>query len=84
MRKQVSFPFEVQLNATDLTGIEEAVKLAEEVDVVVLAVGEDGFQAGEGRSRAYIDLPGLQKELVEAVSKVNENIIFSQSQWTSP
>ena len=76
VEKQVSFPFEVQLNTTDLTGIEEAVKLAKEVDVVVLAVGEDGFQAGEGRSRAYIDLPGLQKELVEAVSKVNENIIL--------
>ncbi len=74
--EQVSFPIEVKLNTTDRTGIDQAVELAKKVDVVVLAIGEDGFQSGEGRSRAFIDLPGLQSELVEAVSKVNKNIVL--------
>lgn len=74
--KQVSFPFEVQLNTSDESGINEAVALAKKVDVVVLAVGEDGFQTGEGRSRASIQLPGLQRKLIKAVSEVNSNIVL--------
>lgn len=74
--EQVSFPFEVKLNTTDASGITEAVELAKKAEVVVLAVGEDGFQTGEGRSRASIKLPGLQRELIEAVAAVNSNIVL--------
>jgi beta-glucosidase len=41
-----------------------------------LAVGEDGFQTGEGRSQSEIQLPGLQRVLIEAISAVNANIIL--------
>jgi len=44
--------------------------------VVILALGEHGMMSGEGRSRAHLDLPGLQNELLEAVHAVNENIIL--------
>jgi len=70
------FHEEVQINTTDKTGIEEAIALAKEVDVVVMVLGEYGFQSGEGRSRAFLNLPGFQQELLEKVAEVNPNIVL--------
>lgn len=66
----------VDINSTDKTGMEEAVETAKNADVVVMVLGEHGFQSGEGRSRTKIDLPGLQQELLEAVYAVNPNIVL--------
>jgi len=41
-----------------------------------MMIGEHGFQSGEGRSRANIDIPGLQEEMLKAVYKVNKNIVL--------
>ena len=70
------FHEEVSINNTDRTGITEAVAAAKDADVVIMALGEYGFQSGEGRSRAHLDLPGLQQELLEAVYAVNKNIVL--------
>lgn len=70
------FHEEVDINTTDNTGIEEAVETAKDADVVVMVLGEYGFQSGEGRSRANLDLPGFQQELLEAVYEVNKNIVL--------
>jgi beta-glucosidase len=71
-----SFSNEVQINETDKTGFKEAIKEAKKAEVVIMVLGEDGFQSGEGRSRASLGLPGVQQELLEAVYKVNKNIIL--------
>lgn len=71
-----AFVFETKINTTDRKGIKEAVELAKKNDVVIMALGEHGFQSGEGRSRTNIGLPGLQQELLEAVFEVNKNIIL--------
>ncbi|MEM9849833.1 MAG: beta-glucosidase BglX [Bacteroidota bacterium] len=73
---QKTFIHEVQTNETDRKGIAEAVVAAKNAKVVVMVLGEHGFQSGEGRSRAQIDLPGLQQELLEAVYKVNQNVVL--------
>jgi beta-glucosidase len=70
------FHEEVAINTTDRTGFEAAVKLAKNVDVVVMVLGEYGFQSGEGRSRSKLGLPGLQQELLEKVAAVNSNIVL--------
>lgn len=70
------FAREVKVNTTDKTGFDHAVNAAKTVDVVVMVLGEVGYQSGEGRSRANIDLPGVQQELLEAVYKVNKNIVL--------
>ena len=70
------FHEEVVINTTDRTGFEAAVKLAKKVDVVVMVLGEYGFQSGEGRSRSKLGLPGLQQELLEKVAAVNSNIVL--------
>lgn len=73
---EVAFPKELKINTTDRTGISEAVALAKKMDVVILVLGEHGLQSGEGRSRAKLDLPGLQQELLEAIYKANPNIVL--------
>lgn len=71
-----TFANEVLINTTDNTGIKEAVAAARNKDVVIMVLGEHGFQSGEGRSRASLNLPGLQQKLLEAVYKVNKNIVL--------
>jgi beta-glucosidase len=73
---KIEFGSETKINETDTAGFSEAVTLAKQSDVVIMVLGEHGLQSGEGRSRARIDLPGVQQELLEAVYAVNPNIVL--------
>ncbi len=73
---KADFIHEVKINDTDKSGFKDAVKLAKESDVVIMVLGEHGFQTGEGRSRTKLDLPGVQQQLLEEVYKVNKKIIL--------
>ncbi|TWU25533.1 beta-glucosidase BglX [Bythopirellula polymerisocia] len=57
-------------------GFAEAVATAEQADIVVLIVGERANISGEARSRATLDLPGAQNELVSTLAKVGKPIIL--------
>lgn len=70
------FMLETKINMTDKSGFDEAVSTAKTADVVIMVLGEHGLQTGEGRSRSDIGLPGVQQELLEAVYKVNKNIVL--------
>ncbi|MDJ0834918.1 MAG: beta-glucosidase BglX [Acidobacteriota bacterium] len=70
-----SFLKELELNFTDPTGMDEAVAAARGADKVIIAVGEEAFQSGEGRSQVDIGLKGLQMQLLQAVKAVNPNVI---------
>ena len=61
-------------NTTDRSGIPAAVEAARKAEVVLLAIGEDAFQSGEGRSQADLGLKGLQDELLRAVVEVNSKV----------
>lgn len=73
---RTSVLFELKINETDKSGFTEAIELAKKSDLVIMVLGEHGFQTGEGRSRANLDLPGVQQELLEAVYQVNKNIVL--------
>ncbi|WP_395045439.1 glycoside hydrolase family 3 C-terminal domain-containing protein, partial [Flavobacterium sp.] len=73
---RTQFVWETKINTTDTSGFQEAINLAKNADVVIMALGEHGLQSGEGRSRTEIDLPGVQQELLEAIYKVNTNIVL--------
>ncbi|WP_308990805.1 beta-glucosidase BglX [Mariniflexile litorale] len=70
------FVNELKINTTDRSEFKEAIDAAKGADVVVMVLGEHGFQSGEARSRTEIDLPGVQQELLEEVYKVNKNIVL--------
>jgi beta-glucosidase len=71
-----TFINELKINETDMSGFAAAIALAKKSDVVIMVLGEHGFQTGEGRSRTNLDLPGVQQQLLEAVYKVNKNIVL--------
>lgn len=66
----------LQINTTDGSMIKEAVQVAKQSELVVLVVGENAFQSGEGRSQSNIGLAGLQNDLLEAVYEANQNIVL--------
>ena len=53
----------------------EAIQLAANSDKVVVAVGEECFQSGEGRSQTDIRLKGKQIKLLKELKKVNKDIV---------
>ncbi|CAM1344971.1 beta-glucosidase BglX [Tenacibaculum amylolyticum] len=71
-----NFINEVQVNLTDTSKFNKAIEAAKKSDVVVMVLGEVGFQSGEARSSTSLDLPGIQQELLEAVYQVNKNIVL--------
>lgn len=73
---EVAFAKEVIFNKTDTTGTAAALKAARNADIVVMMLGEHGYQSGEARSRTDIGLPGLQQQLLEQVYAVNKNIVL--------
>ncbi len=72
--KRTFFDF-MTINEDDRSGFKEAIRAAKKSDVVLLAIGEDAFQSGEGRSQTDIGLAGLQMELFDEIYKVNKNIV---------
>jgi beta-glucosidase len=72
----VHFVQELAINHSDTSGMASALALAKSADIVLMMLGEHGLQSGEGRSRAQLNLPGLQQQLLEAVYAVNPNIIL--------
>jgi beta-glucosidase len=70
-----SFANELTFNTSDRSGFPAAVEAARGADVVVVAVGEEAFQTGEGRSQADIRLKGVQEDLVRAVSEANKKVV---------
>lgn len=73
---QNQFSTALKFNTTDKTGIKEAVEAAKKAEIVLLAIGENAYQSGEGRSMTDIGFKGLQIELLEAIYKVNKNIVI--------
>ena len=71
-----AFSDPMTFETTDRSGIPAAVKAAKGADVVVVAVGEDAFQSGEGRSQVDIGLKGLQEELLKAILDVNKKVVL--------
>ncbi len=71
-----AFILELTINEDDVSKIPEAVELAKNSDVVVLAVGEDCWQSGEARSRVDIGFAGVQQQLMEAVVAANPNVVL--------
>ncbi len=57
-------------------GFPEAVQAAQAADVAILALGESSAMSGEGGSRAHLDLPGNQQQLLEAVVATGKPVVL--------
>lgn len=63
------------VEGTSKKEFKDAIKLAKLSDVVILALGEHSYMSGEAASKAHINLPGIQNELVKEIIKVNRKVI---------
>jgi beta-glucosidase len=57
-------------------GFAAAEQIARESDVIVLALGESAAMSGEAGSRAELDLPGNQLELLKSIAAVGKPIVL--------
>jgi beta-glucosidase len=59
------------------SGFTDAVEAAKKSDIVVLALGEDAvWMTGEAGSRAHLDLPGRQQQLLEAIAATGKPVVL--------
>ncbi len=56
--------------------IEQAVRVANQADVVVVVLGEGAHMSGEAASRSNLDLPGIQNELLKAIHQTGKPIVL--------
>lgn len=59
----------------DKSGFNAAVKAAKASEVVVMFVGEHRGMSGEANSRATLDLPGVQEDLVKEIKKTGKPVV---------
>ncbi len=57
----------VAIAAEDKSGIAAAVDVCDRANAILLCLGEAAAMSGEAASRAYLELPGQQRALAEAV-----------------
>ncbi|MDR6786406.1 beta-glucosidase BglX [Pedobacter africanus] len=56
--------------------IDEALNLAKQADVVVAALGESSEMSGEASSRTNLEIPEVQKRLLQALLKTGKPIVL--------
>jgi beta-glucosidase len=69
-------PKPAQTPAEAEAAFKAAVETARRADTVVLVLGEHADMSGEAASRASIDLPGRQQELLEAVVALGKPVVL--------
>lgn len=60
----------------DEKALEEALALAREADVTVMALGETAWMSGEGAARSDLSLPAPQKRLLKAVCALGKPVVL--------
>ena len=77
LEQKLSYQYEFKRDPrSEAQMIVEAVAAARKADVVVAAVGELAYGAGESTSRTSLDLPGCQKRLLEALAKTGKPVVM--------
>jgi beta-glucosidase len=63
-------------NKAEPASIEDAVAAARKADVAIVFLGELAMMTGEASSRAYLDLPGQQQQLLEAIVATGKPVVL--------
>ena len=66
----------LDLHDDSRAGFEEALRLARQADVVIMALGEGRHMSGEAASRTTLNLPGAQQDLLEAVHATGTPVVL--------
>ena len=63
------------IEGSDKSGFKAALAQAKAADAVIVAVGESAGMTGEAASRAELDLPGVQEDLVKALVATGKPVV---------
>ena len=72
---KLSYAKGCNVSDTSQADFAEAIKIAKNADVVIMAVGESYDMSGEAKSRSNIHLPGVQEELVKAIQSTGKPVV---------
>ncbi|MEW6194888.1 MAG: beta-glucosidase BglX [Bacteroidota bacterium] len=64
-----------KITGDDKSGFEEAIEAAKSSEVVIAIVGESSGMTGEANSRATLDLPGVQEDLIKELHKTGKPVV---------
>ena len=64
------------VRSTSTDYFNEAVEAVKKSEVALLFLGEDYLLSGETHSRAFINLPGIQEDLINELSKIGKPIVL--------
>lgn len=73
---KITFDKGVDIEGNKREGIQKALDNAKNADVIVAVMGELENMSGEAASRTDIDLPGIQKEFLEALKSLGKPIVL--------
>lgn len=59
----------------DKSEFAKAVEAAKNADVIIAVMGEKALFSGESRSRAYLNLPGVQEDLLEELKATGKPVV---------
>ncbi len=62
--------------STDKSRFNDAVHAARQSDACLVFIGEEQILSGEAHSRAFLNLPGAQEELVAAIAQTGKPLIL--------
>ena len=71
----VEYAFGVSVKGTDTAGIDEAVEIAKQSDVIILVAGETPEMSAEAHSRTDLTLPGKQLALAQALRATGKPLV---------
>lgn len=72
--RSTMFGREMRDNRSDKEMLDEALKLAQDADIIVAAVGEASEMSGESSSRSNLDIPDAQRDLLSALKKTGKPV----------
>lgn len=61
---------------TDKQLLDEALEMASKSDVIIAALGESAEMSGESSSRTNLDIPQIQKDLLQALLKTGKPVVL--------
>jgi len=78
---QLSFALGCDVEGADTSGFAEAITVAQDADVAIVVVGDQAGlfgrgTVGEGNDTQSLDLPGVQRELVEALVSTGTPVVM--------
>ncbi|MBI1937148.1 MAG: beta-glucosidase BglX [Ignavibacteriales bacterium] len=64
-----------KITGDDKSGFDKAIEAAKSSGVVIAIVGESSGMTGEANSRATLDLPGVQEDLIKELHKTGKPVV---------